>query len=79
MENDALQEKLKCNEMELKHSKSREKELQHQLVFKEKDINNMLGESHKLTNMLLHHKLGFGEDNHNRENNKPHEFFKAST
>lgn len=62
MEQDTLEEKIKCKEMELNHSKTREEEFQEQLTSKEKDINKLLGRSH----MLLHEKsplckIGLGD------------------
>lgn len=81
---DALQEKFKCKELEVKHSKAREEELQSQLASNEKDINKIFRWSHKLTNMLLHQKsplckLELGGHNYDGEFNKPINLVKAYT
>lgn len=52
-EKKALEEMIKCKDMELKHSKTRKEELQDQLTSKARDFNMLLGGSHKLSNKLL--------------------------
>lgn len=71
-EKEAVEEKLKCKELEFKHSTAREEEVQKHLASMDWDFNKMLRGSHKLTSLLLQskipqRKLGLGGHNHDGE------------